>query len=69
MKCYDCTQEVREGTVAIGVCNRCGLFTCQDHSDVVAVPVVRASGLGASHRRGPARSVVCRTCRGAGAAH
>ncbi|MER7968412.1 MULTISPECIES: DUF2180 family protein [unclassified Streptomyces] len=69
MKCYDCTQEVREGTVAIGVCSGCGLFTCQDHSDVVAVPVARLNGLGTSHRRAPARTVVCRTCRAAGAAH
>lgn len=62
MKCYDCTLEVREDSVAIGVCNRCGLFTCQDHSDVVSVPVVLSNGLGSSYQRTPARSVVCRTC-------
>jgi len=65
MKCYDCTLEARDETVAVGVCRGCGLFTCSDHSEVVPAAVHRPNGLGASYSRLSGRRVVCLTCRAA----
>ncbi|WP_210593957.1 DUF2180 family protein [Streptomyces sp. GESEQ-35] len=65
MKCYDCTQEGRDDTLGIGVCARCGLFTCQDHAQIVRESVQQHSGLARTTSRLLARRVVCTTCRAA----
>ncbi|MEU1619400.1 DUF2180 family protein [Streptomyces sp. NPDC008238] len=62
MKCYDCVQEARHDSEGIGVCTRCGLVTCADHSRVVRLPVHQPRGLGRATSRLPARRVVCATC-------
>ncbi|WP_413252533.1 DUF2180 family protein [Streptomyces niveus] len=59
MKCYDCDTEARTDTSAIGVCDRCGLLTCQDHSHVVPAGVLVPNGLGRTLSPLPARRVVC----------
>ncbi|MFI6080223.1 DUF2180 family protein [Streptomyces sp. NPDC051217] len=63
MNCYDCTQEGRVDTVGIGVCARCGLFTCQDHAQIVREHVQQRNGLARTTSRLPARRVVCTICR------
>lgn len=65
MKCYDCDTEARTDTSAIGVCDRCGPLTCQDHSHVVPAGVLVPNGLGRTLSPLPARRVVCHTCRAA----
>ncbi|MEW1795276.1 hypothetical protein [Streptomyces niveus] len=65
MEYYDCDTEARTDTSAIGVCDRCGLLTCQDHSFVVPAGILVANGLGRTLSPLPARRVVRRTCRAA----
>ncbi|GGM15326.1 hypothetical protein GCM10010129_69400 [Streptomyces fumigatiscleroticus] len=69
MHCYDCLQEGRADSAGIGMCARCGLFTCQDHGHVVREHVHRAGGLGRTTSPVQARRFVCDTCRTAETAH
>ncbi|MFJ9174836.1 DUF2180 family protein [Streptomyces sp. NPDC102360] len=68
MACYDCIQENRPDSTGIGICTRCGLATCHDHSRVLATHVQRANGMSRSTSRLAGRRVVCRTCLAAEAA-
>nr|WTB28255.1 DUF2180 family protein [Streptomyces sp. NBC_00830]WTB35826.1 DUF2180 family protein [Streptomyces sp. NBC_00830] len=65
MNCYDCTQQGRNGTTGIGVCSRCGLFTCQEHARIVRESVQQPNGITRTTSRLLARRVVCTTCRAA----
>ncbi|MGY0489331.1 DUF2180 family protein [Streptomyces sp. WG-D5] len=69
MTCYDCAQENRPEATGIGICTRCGLATCHDHSRVLATHVQRANGMNRSTSRLAGRRVVCHTCHAAEAAY
>ncbi|MEU9335386.1 DUF2180 family protein [Streptomyces sp. NPDC048290] len=62
MTCYDCTQQDRTGTPAVGVCARCGLAACQDHARVLVAQVSQSHGLGPSTAPIAARRFVCHPC-------
>ncbi|GAA3310303.1 DUF2180 family protein [Streptomyces cinereospinus] len=69
MMCYDCTEEGRTDTVGIGICARCGLFTCRDHAQIVREQVEQFTGLARPAGRPSVRRAVCTTCRVAETTH